>query len=477
MRLGGLVQPVRPSSAPRVEPSPGSEEEQGLEATLARERRARAEAEEIAERTLRDLYERQRDLELLEAVAAASNRAQVVEAAMQVAVDRICARTGWPVGHVYMARRQTTGIDLVPTAIWHLDDPERFHAFREVTQRTTLAPGVGLPGRIFETGKPAWIVDVVEDQNFQRAQAASDIGLSSAFGFPALAGDEVVAVVEFFSPSASQPDERLLELLAHVGSQLGRVVERTRARDELARHAEELERQAGKLERANTELKDFAYVASHDLSEPLRTISGFVQLLASRYRGRLDSDADEFIDFVVDGTERMRRLIDDLLAYSRVGSRPLELEAVDCFRVLARVDLDLQGIITESNASIEVGELPMLTADPSQLERVFENLISNAVKFRGSEAPRVRVFAERDGPEWRFSVIDNGIGIDPRHAERVFNVFQRLHAPDEYAGTGIGLSICKRIVERHGGRIWIEPADGEGCAVRFTLPAGAEAGR
>jgi light-regulated signal transduction histidine kinase (bacteriophytochrome) len=217
-------------------------------------------------------------------------------------------------------------------------------------------------------------------------------------------------------------------------------------------------------------------VASHDLSEPLRTISGFVQLLSERYRGRLDSDADEFIDFVVDGTERMRRLIDDLLAYSRVGSRPLEFEAVDCFRVLARVDLDLQGIISESNASIEVGELPTVTADPGQLERLFENLISNAIKFRGPEPPRVRVFAERDGPEWLFSVVDSGIGIEPRQAERVFNVFQRLHAHGEYAGTGIGLAVCKRIVERHSGRIWIEPADGGGCAVHFTLPAIAENG-
>ena len=259
-------------------------------------------------------------------------------------------------------------------------------------------------------------------------------------------------MLEFFSPSPAEPDESLLDLVHHVGSQLGRVVERTRARTELTRYSEELERHSRELERANGELKEFAYVASHDLSEPLRTISSFVQLLADRYRGRLDSDADEFIDFVVDGTERMRRLIDDLLGYSRVGSRPLDLEGVDCIRVLARVRLDLQGIIAESN------------------------LISNAIKFGGPEPPRVRIFAERDGPKWRFSVIDNGIGIEPRHAERIFNVFQRLHAPGEYGGTGIGLSICKRIVERHGGRIWVEQAEGGGSAFRFTIPASGEDG-
>jgi signal transduction histidine kinase len=467
---------VRPSRTASAEPSGGSEVERRLGARLARERKARAEAEQIAERTLRELYERQRDLELMEAVAAASNRARDMDAAMRVAVDRICARTGWPVGHVYVPRRDRTGVDLVPTAIWHLDDPERFQAFREVTQAMTLSPGVGLPGRILDNGRPLWIVDVHEDQNFPRAQAASDVGVKSAFGFPALAGDEVVAILEFFSPSVAEPDDSLLELLEHLGSQLGRVIERTRARDELTRHSQALERQATELERANGELKEFAYVASHDLSEPLRTISSFVQLLADRYRGRLDSDADEFIDFVVDGTERMRRLIDDLLGYSRLGSRPLELEAVDCTRVLARVQLDLQGIIAESNASIEIGELPTITADPDQLERLFENLISNAIKFGGPEPPRVRVVAERDGPDWRFSVIDSGIGIESRHAERIFSVFQRLHAPGGYGGTGIGLSICKRIVERHGGRIWIEQTEGGGSAFRFTIPGSEEDG-
>ena len=149
----------------------------------------------------------------------------------------------------------------------------------------------------------------------------------------------------------------------------------------------------------------------------------------------------------------------------------LELETVDCFSILARVDLDLRGIIAEANASIEISELPTVRADPGQFERLFENLISNAVKFRGPEPPKVRVFAEREGPEWRFSVIDNGIGIEPRQAERVFDVFQRLHARSEYTGTGIGLSICKRIVERHGGRIWVEQAEGGGSAFRFTIPA------
>jgi signal transduction histidine kinase len=460
---------VTAGRAAAVEPSPVPREDR-LEARLARERKARAEAEEIAERTLRDLYRRQRDLELMEAVAAASNVAPAVEEAMQVAIDRICAHTGWPVGHVLAPRRSGTDVELVSTRIWHLDDPRRFQAFRQISEEMTLPSGVGLPGRIFESGLPAWIVDVTLDNNFPRATAATDIGVKGAFGFPALATDEVVCVLEFFSPAVAEPDEELLNLMGHLGIQLGRVVERTRARKELTRHSNELERHSDELERANAELKAFAYAMSHDLSEPLRTISGFVQLLADRYRGQLDSDADEFIGFVVEGTERMRRLIDSLLAFSRVGSAPLDLELVDCTPLLARIERDLGASIAEAGASVEVGELPTVTADRKQLERLFANLVSNAVKFRGPEPSCVRVSAVRDGRSWRFSVTDNGIGVEPRHAERIFNVFQRLHGPDEFAGTGIGLSVCKRIVERHGGRIWVEAAEGGGTSFLFTIP-------
>jgi signal transduction histidine kinase len=183
-------------------------------------------------------------------------------------------------------------------------------------------------------------VDVTQDNNFPRASAAADVGVRAAFGFPALVGEEVVCVLEFFSPAVAEPDESLLNLVRHVGIQLGRVVERTRARSQLTRHSKQLERHAGELERANALLKEFAYAASHDLSEPLRTIASFVQLLADRYRGRLDSDADEYIGFVVDGTVRMQGLIDGMLAYSRLGMEPLDLEAVDCNRVLARVEQD-----------------------------------------------------------------------------------------------------------------------------------------
>jgi len=437
-----------------------------MRARVARERRARHEAEAIAEGATRDLYERQRELELLGAVAAAANSAADVDEALAVAVEGVCEHTGWPVGHVFFVD-DLAGDELRSSGIWHMDDPERFDALRQVTAETHLARGIGLPGRIFETGRPAWIPDVRVDSNFPRAQTALDLGIGAAFGFPVLVGESVAAILEFFSPSTADPDDRLLELVAHIGTQLGRVVERDRLGRELERNSEE-------LEAANDDLREFAYVTSHDLSEPLRTISGFVQLLASRYQGQLDSDADDFIGFVVDGTERMQALIDSLLSYSRAGRVELAYELVDCGELVKRTLQALGASLEESGGEVEVGPLPIVRADPIQLERLFHNLLSNALKFRAHDSPRVRISADRTEAGFEFSVEDNGIGIEPRHSERVFGVFQRLHGPGEYPGTGVGLSICRRVVERHGGRIWILPATSGGTAVRFNLPAAPE---
>jgi PAS domain S-box-containing protein len=230
------------------------------------------------------------------------------------------------------------------------------------------------------------------------------------------------------------------------------------------------------LERSNQELEQFAYVASHDLQEPLRMVASYTQLLAQRYRGKLDQDADEFIHFAVDGAERMQRLIDDLLLYSRVGTRDTVPNEVSVDEVLDEATDNLATVIRESEAEIERGELPTVHADRSQLVQLFQNLISNAIKFRGTNRPRITIYAEAapDGTEWIFSISDTGIGIDPKYHERIFVIFQRLHGRAEYAGTGIGLALCKRIVERHGGRIWVESAVGEGATFRFTLPCQSE---
>jgi signal transduction histidine kinase len=239
----------------------------------------------------------------------------------------------------------------------------------------------------------------------------------------------------------------------------------------VAERTHDLERQKQELARSNAELQQFAYVASHDLQEPLRMVTSYVQLLERRYRGQLDADADDFIAFAVDGAARMQQLIKGLLVYSRVGTHAQPLQSTDCQVVLARALTDLQVAMDESDAVVTHDPLPTVMADATQLGQLFQNLVGNAIKFRDNRCPEIHVGAERreDG-YWLFSVRDNGIGVEPEYAERIFLIFQRLHTRDEYPGTGIGLAICKRIVERHGGRIWVASEPGQGATFYFTIP-------
>jgi len=232
----------------------------------------------------------------------------------------------------------------------------------------------------------------------------------------------------------------------------------------------ELKARADELTRSNAELEQFAYVASHDLQEPLRTVSGFAQLLQKRYEGKLGADADEYISYVTSGAQRMKSLIEDLLAYSRVSRVADATQMIDLNRVLATALANVQGAVLAAEATMTVGELPTVRGNERQLVQLFQNLLGNAVKFRRPEAaPVVEVAAERHGEEWEITVRDNGIGIDEKHAEQVFGLFQRLHGRDKYPGNGIGLTICKKIVDLHRGRIKVEAAD-PGTRFRITLP-------
>jgi PAS domain S-box-containing protein len=235
------------------------------------------------------------------------------------------------------------------------------------------------------------------------------------------------------------------------------------------RATEALQKTADDLVRSNQDLEQFAYVASHDLQEPLRIVAGYLQLIERRYKDKLDADAHEFIAFAVDGAHRMQDLINDLLAYSRVGTQGHAMVATDVQAVLDRVTAGLAPLIQESGAVLTHGPLPTLSADPVQLGQLFQNLFSNAIKFRGEAPPAIHIRAERQDGRWLFRVKDNGIGIAPEYAERVFIIFQRLHMREKYAGTGIGLAICKRIVERHGGKIWVESKADAGSTFCFTL--------
>ena len=269
-------------------------------------------------------------------------------------------------------------------------------------------------------------------------------------------------------------------LLKQKNTELQRLLEeRARAEEEVRRLNVELELRVAErteeLSRTNDELRQFAYIASHDLQEPLRTIGSFTQLLAKRYVGRLDHDADEFVRFIVDGVSRMHVLLNNILSYSRVTEVAGDVfRCVECEAILKAALMNMDTAIKDSGATVATsGQLPAITADESQLTQVFQNLIANSIKYRGIETPSIHVSAELVNREWYFSVRDNGMGIAEEYHKRIFDIFNRLHGR-ELPGTGMGLAICKKIVERHGGRIWVESKLGSGSIFRFTLPVAAE---
>lgn len=269
-------------------------------------------------------------------------------------------------------------------------------------------------------------------------------------------GDEIEQLTTEFnrmSASLSEKDAQLRDYAAHLEQ---KVEERT----------EELTR----LTHSNADLAQFAYIASHDLQEPLRMITSYLQLIEQRYKDKLDADGTEFISYAVDGANRMQTMINDLLTFSRVGTRGKPFEPTDCEVILDQTLANLQIAIEKSQAIITHDPLPTVIADDTQMVQLFQNLIGNAIKFRSQEPPQVHISAQAKGEEWVFSVRDNGIGIDLQYAERIFVIFQRLHSREEYPGTGIGLAVCKSVIERHGGKIWVESQPRKGSTFYFTIP-------
>jgi PAS domain S-box-containing protein len=331
-------------------------------------------------------------------------------------------------------------------------------------------------------------------------------GVCTVVAIPLHTQHDVLGIIQLGSRTAREFQESELRVFDAIGGQAGIAIQKARLYEEsrqaqaaLREKAAELTRsnadlqhstqqvksakeklervnsmltvQAAELARSNTELEQFAYVASHDLQEPLRMVASYVQLLARRYKGKLDSEAEEFIGFAVDGSKRMQDLIQALLAYSRIGTKGRQFAPTNCEVVLQNALKNLQIAIEDSQARITHDPLPTVKGDSIQLGQLFQNLIGNAIKFRGEKPPFVHVTAERQGSDWLFSFRDDGIGIDAQYAERIFVIFQRLHTKEEYPGTGIGLALCKKIVERHSGRIWVESELQKGSTFRFTLPA------
>jgi signal transduction histidine kinase len=266
-------------------------------------------------------------------------------------------------------------------------------------------------------------------------------------------------------------DYVLKDSLTRLPEAVRRALQEKQLRDERRLAQAELAKKVEELARSNADLEQFAYVASHDLQEPLRMVASYTQLLAERYQGKLDPQADKYIQYAVNGALRMQTLIQDLLAFSRVGRSGMEMKATNCNEVVEDALKSLGAAIEANRATITHAALPAVMGNAAQLRQVFQNLIANAIKFHGPAAPEIQIEAESQGDEWLLSVADNGIGIAPDHVADIFIVFNRLHTREEYPGNGIGLAICKKIIELHGGRIWVEPHDGPFTTFKFTLHA------
>jgi signal transduction histidine kinase len=440
---------------------------------------------EIAERERAELEIQRTNalVRLLQAVAVASNTALTLEDAILTCLREICMYTGWLVGHAYLPADDGSG-DLVSTPLWYLADFDRFATFRKVTEATPLTSGADLPGRVLASWRPIWIADITNDPSFVRGKLISGLGIKAAFAFPVMMEDEVSAVLEFFSPDAVAPDPPLLELMMQVGAQVAWAAERQRAEAALKTVADQ-------LARSNRELGDFATMASHDLQEPLRKVRAFADLLVEQYGPALDAEARDYLERMQNAARRMQALIHDLLALSRIDHKAQPFAPVDLAVVAREVVADLELRIAQTGGHLELGDLPTIEAEPLQMRQLLQNLIGNALKFHRPNVPPVvklhsRMVASQrlsrgagahSEVYYEISVEDNGIGFDEKYLDRIFGVFQRLHGRGAYEGTGIGLAVCRKIAERHGGSITATSTLGQGASFLVTLPAHQPAGR
>jgi light-regulated signal transduction histidine kinase (bacteriophytochrome) len=307
--------------------------------------------------------------------------------------------------------------------------------------------------------------------SLERAEAERH-GVRGIIVLPLLFGRRVLGAIGFHAVRSELEWEGEREAILRIaGEMIVGVLQHRRARDQLAEQSRSLEESVVALEKTNAELQQFAHVASHDLQEPLRSISSFSSLLSERYLGRLDASADEYLGYLRNAANRMHELVTGLLGYSGMSRAGSVFEPLATGEVLNAALANLKPEMEHSGAEILTGKMPAVLGDRGQLALVFQHLLENALKFRGPMEPRITVAAERAAEFWEFSVKDNGIGIEPRHFDRIFQPFARLHAAGKYAGTGIGLAICRRVIERHGGRLWVESDGARGSTFKFTLPA------
>lgn len=361
--------------------------------------------------------------------------------------------------------------------------PSLPESYRQAVHGLRIGPGVGSCGTSAHTGQRVIVDDVLEHPYWAAfRELARQAGFRACWSEPIKSLDsQVLGTFAMYFRQPRKPVRVELDIIV-IAAQLAAVaIEHERTKERLRAANESLERRVAErtkelaaanreLERSNDELRQFAYIASHDLQEPIRMVSCFGQLLRSRHAEQLNAEARQWLDFVIEGGQRMQELINDLLDYSRVDGQARPFQAVPLERVLEHVQANLRSSIRDTGAEITHDELPVVVADKPQLIQLLQNLVANAIKFHETGPPRVHLSATRGDDCWQVSVRDQGIGIDPKYHERIFDFFKRLHGRDRFPGTGIGLAICRRVVERHGGRIWVESQPGQGSTFRFTLP-------
>ncbi|HEX2867563.1 MAG TPA: CHASE domain-containing protein [Ignavibacteriales bacterium] len=398
-------------------------------------------------------------------------------------LDRAAQVTSELIGDAAVVRLLSDDRKLLEPAAFYHPEGSAGVLIQEVLFSGPQEAQMGISGRVVSTSESLMIPEVKLSE-IESSLRPECIKYFEKYGFhgiliaPLKVGRQMIGTLGVLrtkpGKSYTAKDKSFLEELANriaiaiVNSRLHQ--EKVHEIEERSLAEEKLKKTLDDLARSNRELENFAYVASHDLQEPLRMISSYTQLLSKRYKGQLDAKADQFIEFTVDGAKRMQQLIHDLLEYSRVATRGKEFVPVDTNEIIKTVLNNLQISIKKNNAVITYDNLPRVTGDDIQLMQLFQNLLSNSLKFKSNKTPEINIHAEDKGSEWLFSVSDNGIGLDPQFKERIFIIFQRLHEREEYPGTGIGLAVCKKIVERHGGRIWVESEPGEGSTFFFTIP-------
>ena len=426
-----------------------------------------------AEETLR---QKTSFVELSKSVAAAANEALSVEDALQACLSDICTHFGWPIGHVYLLAEDGTG-ELAPSTIWHLTDREKFGAFRSITMTTRFAPGIGLPGRILVSREPVWIADVTEDSNFRRAQASENIGIKAAFGIPVLVGSEVAAVLEFFAEEAVEPDQAALEVMAHIGKQIGRVIERARAERQL-RAAKDA------AERADRTKSEFLASMSHELRTPLNAIIGFSEVMGQEMFGPIGHPTyKEYLEDIRTSGTHLLNIINDILDVSKAqaGMIVLSDDTVDLAEVVETC-LRLLGPQAQGKGlSLETDLAPTpirVRGDRQRLSQVLLNLLSNAIKFTTEGSVTVRLRGDRETGVV-LEVIDTGIGIAEHDLERVMEPFTQADSTLSRAheGTGLGLPLSRVLVELHDGTLTIQSTFGEGTVATVRLPGKRVMGR